>query len=69
MKLPLKLHIVAINPKYKKKLYYKKCVTQKTLETKHKTLNEKHYYLMVLYLSLVRGQYLYSRARSRVIVL
>ena len=36
---------------------------QKTLETKHKTLNTIHYYLKVLYHSLVRGQYLYSRAK------
>ena len=56
MKLSLKLHIVARNPKYKTKYYYKKCLTQKTLETKHKTLNTKHYYLMVLYLTLVRGK-------------
>ena len=49
MKLSLKLHIVAIKSKYKTKQYYKKCVMQKTLDTKHKTLNTKHYYLMVLY--------------------
>ena len=49
MKLSLKLHIVAIKFKYKTKQYYKKCVMQKTLDTKHKTLNTKHYYLMVLY--------------------
>ena len=36
MKLSLKLHFVAIKPKYKTKQYYKKCVTQKTLKTKHK---------------------------------
>ena len=67
MKLSFELHIIAIKPKYKTK-YYKKCVTQKT-ETKHKTLNTKHYYLKVLYLSLVRGQYLYSRAKRRCIAL
>ena len=55
--------MIAIKPKYKTKQYFKKCVTQKTLETKHKTLNTKHYYLKVLYHSLVRGQYLYSRAK------
>ena len=32
---------------------------------KHKILNTKHYYLKVLYHSLVRGQYLYSRAKPR----
>ena len=37
MKLPLKSQIIEIKPKYKTKQYYKKCVTQKTLETKHKT--------------------------------
>ena len=42
MKLSLKLHIVVIKPKYRTKQYYKKCVTQKTLDTKHKTLNIKH---------------------------
>ena len=47
--------MIAIKPKYKTKQYYKKCVTQKTLERKHKTLNTKHY--------LVRGQYLYSTAK------
>ena len=57
--------MIAIKPKYKTKQYYKKCVTQKTLETKHKTLNTKHYYLKVLYHSLVRGQYLYSRPKPR----
>ena len=36
-------NIVAMKPKYKTKQYYKKCVTQKTLETKHKTYT-KHYY-------------------------
>ena len=39
------------------------CITQKTLKTKHKIFNTKHYYLRVLYHSLVRGQYLYSRAK------
>ena len=56
-------------PKNKRKQYYEKRVTQKTLETKHKTLSTEHYYLMVLYLSLVRGQYLYSRAKLRGIAL
>ena len=28
--------MIAIKPKYKTKQYYKKCVTQKTLETKRK---------------------------------
>ena len=37
MKLSLRLHIVAIKPKYKTKEYYKKYVTQKTLE-----INIKH---------------------------
>ena len=55
--------MIAIKPKYRTKLYYKKCVTQKTLETKHNRFNTKHYYLKVLYHSLVRGQYLYSRAK------
>ena len=36
-KLSLKLDIIAIKPKYKRQLYYKKCVTQKTLESKHYT--------------------------------
>ena len=65
MKLSLKLHVVAIKPKYKTKQYYKKCVTQKTLDTKHNILNTKQYYLMVLYLSLVRGQYMYSKSKPR----
>ena len=51
MKVTLKLHIAVINPQYKTKQYYKKCVTQKTLGEKHKTLI---YYLMVLYFKLVR---------------
>ena len=33
------------------------------IRKKHKALNTKHYYLKVLYHSLVRGQYLYSRAK------
>ena len=41
---------------------------QKTLDTKHKTLNTKHY-LMGLYLSLVRGKYLYNKAKPRGIAL
>ena len=41
MKLPLKLHFTVIKPKYKTKQYYKKCVTQKTLETKHKNIIHK----------------------------
>ena len=55
--------MIAIKPKYKTKYYYKKCITQKTLKTKHKIFSPKHYYLRVLYHSLVRGQYLYSRAK------
>ena len=43
MKLYVKLQMIAITPKYKTNQYYKECVTQKTLEAKHKTLN-KHYY-------------------------
>ena len=39
MKLTLKLQITAVKPKYKTKQYYKKFITQETLETKHKTLN------------------------------
>ena len=64
MKLFVILQMIAIKYKYKTKWYYKKCVTQKTLETKHKTLNIKHCHLKVLYHSLVRGQYVYSRAKS-----
>ena len=41
MKLSLKLHFIAIKPKYKTKQYYKKCVTQKRLETKHKNIKHK----------------------------
>ena len=48
MKLSVKLQMIAVKPKYKTRQYYKKCVTQKTLETKHKTLNTKHYYLKFL---------------------
>ena len=69
MIMSLKLHIVVIKSKYERKYYYKKCVTQKILDTKHKILNSKHYYLRVSYLSLVRGQYLYSQAKPRDIVL
>ena len=54
MKVSLELHFITIKPKYKTKQYYKKCVTQETLETKHKTLNTKHYYLNVLYVGFVR---------------
>ena len=32
-----KSHIVVIKPKYKTKQYYKKCVTQKKIDAKHKT--------------------------------
>ena len=39
MKLSVILQMIAIKPKYKTKQYYKKYVMQKTLETKHKTLN------------------------------
>ena len=49
MKLSVKLQMIAVKPKYKTRQYYKKCVTQKTLETKHKTLNTKHYYLKHYY--------------------
>ena len=63
MKLSVILQMIAIKPKYKTKWYYKKCVAQKTLETKHKTLHTKHYYLKVLHHSLVREQYLYIRAK------
>ena len=49
MKLSVKSEMIALKPKYKTKQYYKKCVTQKTLETKHKTLNTKHYYLKHYY--------------------
>ena len=63
MKLSVVLQMIAIKPKYKTKWYYKKCVAQKTLETKHKTLHTKHYYLQVLHHSLVRQQYLYIRAK------
>ena len=38
------------------------CNTEK-IRKQNKTLNTKHYYLKVLYHSLVRGQYLYSRAK------
>ena len=41
MKLSLTLHFIAIKPKYKTKLYYKKSVTQKTLETKPKNIKDK----------------------------
>ena len=34
MKLSVILQMIE-NPKYKTEQYYKKCVTQKTLETKH----------------------------------
>ena len=44
MKLSVKFQMIAIKPKYTRI-----CVTQKTLETKHKPLNTKHYYLKVLY--------------------
>ena len=33
------------------------------IKPKHNTLNTKHNYLKVLYHSLVRGQYLYSKAK------
>ena len=35
MKLSVKLQMIVIKPKYKTKQYYKKFITQKTLETKH----------------------------------
>ena len=44
MKLSVKLHIIAMKPKYKTKYYYTKCATQKILETKHETLNTKNYF-------------------------
>ena len=44
MKLSVILQMIAMKSKYKTKQYYKKCVTQKTLDTKHKTLNIKNYY-------------------------
>ena len=62
MKITLKVHIAVINPQYKTKQYYKKCVTQKTFGEKHKALI---YYLMVLYFKLVRGQYLYNKTKRR----
>ena len=68
MKLSMKLQMIAIKPKYKKKIVLRD-VTQETLETKHKTLNTNHYYLEVLYHSLVRGLYLYSRDKPGGIVL
>ena len=44
------------------------CYTE-NIKKKHKALNTKHYYLIVLHLSLVRGQNLYSRAKPRAIAL
>ena len=41
MKLSLILRIVVIKPKYKTKQYYKKCVTQKTLDTVSYVTNEQ----------------------------
>ena len=55
--------MIAIKPKYKTKQYYKKRVTKKTLENKPEKIKYKTYYVMVLYHSLVRGQYLHSRAK------
>ena len=45
MKLSVKLQMIAIKPKYKTKQYYKKCITQKTLE--NKTLNIQHKTLLL----------------------
>ena len=50
-----------MKPKFKRKYYYKECVTQK----KSVIMNKKYHCLMVLYLSLVRGQYLYREAKPR----
>ena len=41
------------------------CNTENIKDKTKTLLHTKHYYLMVLYLGLVRGQYLYSRAKSR----
>ena len=34
MKRSVKLQMIAVKPKYKTKQYYRKCVTQETLENK-----------------------------------
>ena len=47
MKLSIKLQMIAVKPKYKTKQYYKKFVTEKSLETKHKTSKTKSYYLKI----------------------
>ena len=61
--------MIAVKPKYKTKQYYKKFVTEKSLETKHKTSKTKSYYLKILYHSMIRGQYLYSRAKPLIVLL